>query len=247
MEDRMYHIYKLSVALIIATCMQSTLSMDTTYTPQNTQFAFDFHDVVVKPAANRISQGLFNRNFLYSIHLNRYLPALVWSIALLSYHGGTGEQYIKLLQDYQQPTVAQLALDIANNQLPIPGTVAIIKQLKALGYEVNMASDIGALALKDFGKKELGKPEQDQILPLFIHKHHVNYIEAFKPIKKPNPAYFAAYQQQYNPSHKPHVIFIDDKLKNVTGAREAGMISILFTSAAQLEEQLIKMGILPQH
>jgi len=241
----MYSLHKFSIALVIMICSQFTSGMDINYTPQNTQFAFDFHGVVVKPVVNRVSSALLNRNFLYSINLNRYLPALVWSIAVLTYHHGTGEQYIKLLQEYQQPIIAQLALNIANNQQPIPETIAIIKQLKDLGYEVNMASDIGALALKDFAQKEQGKQAQDQILPLFVHRHHVNYLETYKPIQKPNPAYFAAYQQQYNTAHKPYVIFIDDKLKNVTGAREAGMTGILFTSGVQLKDQLVRMGILP--
>lgn len=109
-----------------------------------------------------------------------------------------------------------------------------------------MASDIGTLALQDFAQKEQTKEPQDQILPLFAHKHHVNYLATAAPIHKPNPAYFAAYQQQYNPEKKPYVIFIDDKLKNVVGARQSGMIGILFTSGAELKEQLIKMGILPQ-
>lgn len=238
--------YLFSVCLALFATIQLTLSMGTDYTPQNTQFAFDFHGVVVKAASNRISSALLSTNFIYRIHFNRCLPALLWAFTTLAYTGGTGEQYIKLLTQYQQPDMAQMALDIANNQQPIPKTIDIIKQIKGLGYEVNMASDIGDLVLKDFERREQDKPIQEQILPLFVHKHHVNYLETDAPIHKPDPAYYAAYLQQYNQNLKPYVIFIDDKLKNVVGARNAGMIGILFTSAAQLKEQLVKMGILTQ-
>lgn len=214
------------------------------HTPNNTQFAFDFHGVVVQPVQNRVSDSLLSMRFISSIKLNRYLPMLAGAMIMLSYQGGTGEQYIKLLNDYHQPALAQLALDIANKQQPISETIAIIKHLKNLGYEVNMASDIGTLALQDFAAKEFEKPHSDQILPLFNHIYHVDYLKQSCPIHKPNPSYFTGYQQRYNSVHKPYVIFIDDKLKNVVGARDSGMIGIFFTTPSELRKNLIERGIL---
>lgn len=240
----MHRFYTHFILLALLSTTQLTISMQPQYTPQNTQFAFDFHGVVVKPVANRISHAVLSKIFISSIEMNRYLPALMWAMAILVYRGGTGEQYIKLLQDYHQVGVANIALDIANNQAPISGTIAIIKQLKELGYEINMASDIGGLVLKDFEAKELKNPTQEQILPLFAHKYYVNYLDTYKPIQKPNPLYFTTYLQQYNQGNKPYIIFIDDKLKNVEGAKKSGLIAILFSSAAQLKGQLIQMGIL---
>ncbi len=242
----MHRFYACSILFALLVAPQQTITMQPQYTPQNTQFAFDFHGVVVRPVANRISHALLSRNFISSIEMNRYLPGLMWAMAALVYRGGTGEQYIKLLRDYHQMRIAQIALDIANNQAPISDTIAIIKQLKSLGYEINMASDIGGLVLQDFETKELKKPAQEQILPLFAHKYYVNYLDTYTPIHKPNSIYFATYLQHYNQDKKSYIIFIDDKLKNVEGARKSGMIAILFSSAAQLKEQLIQMGILPQ-
>ena len=91
-------------------CAHITLAMQQQYTPENTQFAFDFHGVVVKPVANRVSSVLLSRKFVSSIEINRYVPALIWALTTLAYRGGTGEQYIKLLQNYHQLRIAQLAL-----------------------------------------------------------------------------------------------------------------------------------------
>jgi FMN phosphatase YigB (HAD superfamily) len=217
--------------------------MNPAYTPENTQFAFDFHDVVVARDMSRIQKAIFNKNFIYKIHFNRYLPGLFLALANTAYHdfrGGTGEIYIKVLQDYHQPDIAQLALDVANDVRPIEGTIEIIKELRDLGYEINMASDIGTTVLRDLK----ARPQYQALLALFTHEKSVDYLNASgHPIKKPQLAYFTDYAQKFQDG-KQYVIFIDDKEKNVTGARTAGMIGIVFKNPPQLRAQLVKMGIL---
>ena len=220
-----------------------SLSMDATYRPDNTQFAFDFHDVIVSRNINRIKNAIFNRSFLYKIHFNRHLPGLLWALARAAYtdtKGGTGEVYVKILQEYHQPDIAQLTLDLANDVDPIEGTVEIIKELKDLGYEVNMASDIGTLVLQDLKTR----PQYQTLLSLFDHEQSVDYINAGgRPVQKPQLAYFRDYLQKFQ-DDKQYIIFIDDKEKNVIGACSAGMIGITFKNPQQLREQLVQMGIL---
>ena len=238
--------YKNTVYLILLTlslCGTESFSMDVAYTSKNTQFAFDFHDVVVQHNTGRISRGIFSRNFVYKIHFNRCFPGLLWALASTAYHdfkGGTGEQYIKILQDYKQPEIAQLVLDIANDVHPIEGTVVIMQELKNLGYEVNMASDIGTMVLEDLKKR----PQYQGLLSLFAHEKSVDYLNASgRPVKKPQLGYFRDYLERFQ-KNKEYVIFIDDKEKNVIGARASGMIGITFKNPELLREELVKMGIL---
>jgi len=220
-----------------------SLSMNATYTADNTQFAFDFHDVVVSRNINRIKNAIFNRTFLYKIHFNRYIPGLLWALARAACtdtKGGTGEVYVKILQDYHQPDIAQLTLDLANDVDPIEGTVTIIKELKTLGYEVNIASDIGKTVLENLKTREKYRP----LLSLFDHEQSVDYIHANgHPVQKPQLAYFNDYLQKFQ-DNKQYIIFIDDKEKNVIGASNAGMIGIVFKNPSQLRAQLVTMGIL---
>jgi len=232
-------------SMLVAFTLHTAHASDTQplYTPDNTQFAFDFHDVVVQHNNSRISRGVLSKNFVSAIRFNRYLPGLFLALASAAYNdlkGGTGEMYIKILQDYQQPEIAQLVLDIANDLQPIEDTVAIIKELKSLGYEINIASDIGTSVLHNLHSK----PAYQALLSLFDHEKSVDYINAIgKPIKKPQLAYFASYLQRFQDG-KEYVIFIDDKEKNVIGARQAGMIGITFKNPQQLRDVLVRMGIL---
>jgi len=231
-------------SILILLCVYSSHAWSThpIYTPQNTQFAFDFHDVVVARNMDRIRKAIFSSNFVSRIRINRYLPGLIWALATNAYtdfKGGTGEMYIKVLQDYEQPELAQFALDVANDVHPIAGTIAIIQKLKNLGYEVNMASDIGTMVLEDLKKRAQYKA----MFALFTHEKSVDYLTIKgRPIKKPQLAYFKDYLERFQ-DNKQYIIFIDDKEKNVIGAREAGMIGITFTSPEQLHTELVKMGI----
>lgn len=213
------------------------LSMNPQYTPDNTQFAFDFHDVVVKAQPGRV-WALLSKEAIPS--LNRHLFQLIWHMAQSAWQGSSGEEYITLLRTYGQPTLANLATKIANDQQPIPGTIALIKMLKAKGYETNMASDIGTTILKDMEENW----EHKSIFTLFDHIQSVNYLTKNPPIKKPSAAFFKAYLNNYNTDGKK-VIFIDDKLKNTTGAQAAGIVGILFTTPEALEKNLKDMCILP--
>lgn len=218
------------------------------YTPENTKFAFDFHDVVVKSHPNRVINGLFNWNMVPELNWDLpydtaqflyHLPWVAYGTAQLVYNKGTGEQYYDLYKRNHFDRIALAVRTIANDLDVINGTIAIIKELKDKGYQVDMASDIGTSFLADLESKA----KFISVLDLFNYKKSVDYLSTPNPVHKPNKQFFIDYQNAYNPN-KLNVIFIDDKLKNVTASESANMIGIQFQNPKQLRNELVKYGIL---
>jgi putative hydrolase of the HAD superfamily len=229
----------------------TTFCMEQLHTPENTKFAFDFHDVVVKAKPNRVINGLFNRTMIPEINWNlpyntaRYLYNLPWvayESALLIYtNEASGERYYDLFIRYHYDQLASAIKTIANDLEIIDATVAIIKELKDKGYEVDIASDIGTSFLKDLESQ----PKFKAILDLFNKKKSVDYIHTSPPIHKPNKQFFIDYQNAYNTTGKK-IIFIDDRKRNVSTSEEVGMIGIHFQNPEQLRNELVTRGILEE-
>jgi len=218
------------------------------YTPANTKFAFDFHDVVAKASPNRIVNGLVNWNMVPEITWNLpynaarslyNLPWVAYGTASLIYNKGNGERFYELFKRYNYDRLALAVKTIANDLDAIDGTITIIKELKEKGYQVDMASDIGTSFLKDLENQT----KFSMILDLFTYKKSVDYINTPKPIHKPNKQFFLDYQNTYNPKHM-NIIFVDDKQKNVSASELTGMIGIQFETPEQLRNELVKYGIL---
>lgn len=227
-----------------AFCMETS----TRYTPENTKFAFDFHDVVAKAHPNRVINGLLNWNTVPELNWNlpyntaQFLyrfPWIAYGTAQLVYNKGTGEQYYDLFKRNGLDRIALTVRAIANDLDVINGTVAIIKELKDKGYQVDMASDIGTSFLDYLEKQQ----KFANILNLFTDKKSVDYIHTPKQAHKPNKQFFIDYQNNYNAAHM-NIIFIDDKQKNVSASEQTGMIGIQFQNPEQLRNELVKRGIL---
>lgn len=116
---------------------------------------------------------------------------------------------------------------------PIPETVKILEQLKESGrYKLyaltNWSNETFPIALMEYkflqwfdgivvsGKEKLRKPSHD-FYQLLLDRYEVN---------------------------KSNTIFIDDNIRNVKAAEAYGIESIHFQSPAQLQEELVKRGIL---
>jgi FMN phosphatase YigB (HAD superfamily) len=234
----------LFLGVINALCMEQ----QPRYTPKNTKFAFDFHDVVAKAHPNRVINGLFNWNMVPELNWNlpyntaQFLynfPWVAYGTAQLIYNKGTGEQYYDLYKQNGFDRIALAVRSIANDLDIINGTIAIINELKDKGYQVDMASDIGTSFLADLASKE----KFISVLDLFNYKKSVDYLSTPNPVHKPQKQYFLDYQDTYNPAHMK-IIFIDDKLKNVSASETTGMIGIQFKTPEQLRSELVKYGIL---
>jgi 2-haloacid dehalogenase len=115
---------------------------------------------------------------------------------------------------------------------PINGSVEILKELKARNYKLfaltNWSAELFKLALEDFeflhwfegivvsGEEKMNKPVKDIYL-ILLNRYHID---------------------------PERTIFIDDKLKNVQAAEEAGMKGIQFQSPEQLKQALKDYGCL---
>lgn len=62
-------------------------------------------------------------------------------------------------------------------------------------------------------------------------------------ISKPDPAMFHDYQTTLNHDNK-HVVFIDDKRKNIAAAADLGITAIRYKSGDQLREALQELALL---
>jgi len=110
---------------------------------------------------------------------------------------------------------------------PVPGMLELFKELKDSGkYKLyalsNWSAETWPIALSKYD---------------FLNEFDGLVISGLEGIRKPAPEFYRLLLDRY--SIKPgEALFIDDNYRNVLAARELGIASIHFTSAAELEKQL---------
>jgi len=113
----------------------------------------------------------------------------------------------------------------------MPGTKDVIKQLKKKGYKVDVLSNNNAIATDAITK-------------------HFKYNDLFdKTIsssdvgaQKPHPDSFNKMLAMIN-AGADEIVFVDDTPGNVEAAKKLGIKAVEFKSAAQLREELKRMGV----
>jgi 2-haloacid dehalogenase len=68
-------------------------------------------------------------------------------------------------------------------------------------------------------------------------------VSGTEKTRKPYADFYQILFTRYN-IDPARAVFIDDNIKNVKGAKDVGMESIQFTTAAELENDLIRLGVL---
>jgi 2-haloacid dehalogenase len=116
---------------------------------------------------------------------------------------------------------------------PIPETVKILQQLKESGqYKLyaltNWSNETFPIALMEYK---------------FLQWFDGIVVSGKEKLRKPSPDFYQLLLDRYE-VNKANTIFIDDNLRNVKAAEAFGIESIHFQSSAQLEEELVKRGIL---
>jgi len=237
MAKRQLSIY----ALLLMLCtLGAQVEMARPYTPSNTVFFFDLHDVILKPdTGNRIKIAL--KNPIGALRLGAYV--------MTNKHLANGEQLQVELERKGDKKQAQVIRKLSAAYKVDKDVFALLQTLKAKGYTLCMASNIGAGHLNDLlddqhPRNKVKQPEHitlRDVFALFDDLIFVDY-ESQDVIKKPDPRYYALIHDRCE--QFKNIIFVDDNKKNIGAAHACGLHGIRFTSAHKLSNDLKTIGIL---
>ncbi len=200
--------------------------------PINT-IAFDLNGVVLRFSPLRALRIALSTKHKLKLLQAACRPSLIWDILKLAYRGNVVEQSIMQIKERHPDLIdlIPLALQMANAQLPIPETVQLIQDLKIAGYRVLALSNLGEQSAQILAQK------YPQLFNLFdgvlVTSAQDNYL------MKPHPAAFKKFLSKFQLDPK-RLIFIDDKLKNISAANRYGIIGIRFINPCQCRQDLLK-------
>lgn len=208
--------------------------------PENYELDYDMHETIVTMNIRNM-WDIFRKEVGYKKlfgMLGRFKTyKLLSGIARLKLRteGATFEEYKILIEAYD-PKLVPIAERMAASYDVMPGMQELIEELYTLGYRQRVATNGGLTDYTNLAKKY---PD------LFKYFEKPLVVDATKKpvVRKPTIAYYNNHFTQFDPERKRTVIFIDDKRKNIEGARKAGMIGIHFKNGKQLREDLKKLGI----
>ncbi len=223
------------------------------------EFAFDIHKVLIHKdmkAEWRVFWHYPHKiDFLKCmIHkaLLKDLGLMLWQLILnnwpwsTNYQDVTSAQVIHAFQKAGKPELADLFMKIVNEQNVDPAMTKLIKELKAIGYTLRIASNIGKTTFEQL-KIKLAKENQNIFVYFDKDKNGLEgkTVDLDKsPAQKPHADYYHQYLTTYNPDNTKLIILIDDKLVNITAATQAGFAGIHFKNAQQLRNDLVLLTIL---
>lgn len=223
------HNYQHVAALI------KTLENQSPFTPENTALAWDLDDVLLE---KHIAYALWIHCYTLATMFVR--PTITSKAINKVYSSGIGsiDPWITLFKENNADDLAAMAQYIADTKEPIPGTVKIVHEFGELKFAQLYATNMGEHEVEQHKLQE-----RNDFFKRFHDGIAICYDKGSKIEKKPDLPYFKRLIATM-PSNKPYKIFIDNELKNVEGARQAGMIGIHFENPKQLRNEFVKMGIL---
>lgn len=229
------------IALLLALSI-SAVSIASTPEKKDVIFLWDLHHVLLKPKG-RI-QALRHYPHKKKALKNTNLRRKFLKYSLVSrFKEVSSEKFLELGDRYQNPYFKEMILTASLAQRPMEKTVEILEELKDAGYTHHVGSNMGITTFKTITDPEK-YPEFAHIFKNFdLGKSQVITLET-DVFKKPNVKFFERYLQKNNldPS-RTRIIFIDDRRKNVKGAREAGLETVRFKNSKKLRKDLADMGI----
>jgi len=226
-----------SIHKYIVSRRYATVTLQHPPTPENTIITFDLHDVLVQYDYGQIVNHFWQEKQKLRLFLAFLHPVLLYDTIKLFLNDAVAEQYIislpqkhKILQPY-----IPLGIKIANSQTIVPQMFELVKELKKLGYTLDIFSNIGAEIFKDLEKK----------YPVFFSYFNSVTLpsQANGYIRKPSHNSFKNYLANHHILDK-QIIFIDDKMRNIKPAYKHKIVGILYKNPDQLKEQLLLLGIL---
>lgn len=143
------------------------------------------------------------------------------------------QELVRQYPDWEQPIRDYYGRWTEMLKAPIPGTVALFRQLKESGrYKIY------ALTNWQAGLFDIALVRYD-----FLHWFDGRVVSGEEKMRKPFPEFYQRLLDRYHV--KPSAaLFIDDNLRNVKAAEELGIKSIHFHNPDQLKKELTGLGIL---
>lgn len=189
---------------------------------------FDFGGVIAKANTAKMANFLMD-----SLNINK--DELSNAFRDMLNQGGSEEQFWKqfamtnhivLPHDW----INQFRVNIQESITEIPGTLKLIRELKAQSYQTAILSD-----MTEFQAEVIRQNGYFNLFDPVVLSHE-------NRVKKPNPEAFQILLKKLN---KPasSVIFIDDRIENIEAAKIQGIDAIHFNNPQQLKEELQKRGI----
>jgi len=216
------------------------LLADKNITPENTVFAFDFHEVLFDRHKSEIvwrSFKLLCKCFLYLVTNPSFLPRLIELQKQYTIFEGVNAQLVK-----EYPFWGQFKsdiLEISNSPCyPIESMINLVKTLKEKGFKIFMLSNMGLETWEDFSVRF------SSITELFDGYYTPNKDNNY--LGKPEIEFYEEFKN-YLTSVKcgdKQILFIDDIQENITGALKSGIAAIHFTGYANLCKSLAELDVI---
>lgn len=209
------------------------------YTPENTLFAFDLHDVLLKTnyweAIGVGFRELSISDMLFIIGhkevRRKFKAAFNNKITVEKMLDDLGKNN-KRVKKLKEPILKMVNCQNINQDV-----LELAHEIKDLGFRLYLLSNIGIQALNNLYKRY---PHLDNLFDgFYVPSPDNNYI------RKPSLYFFSDFKRYIRKigDKQENIIFIDDLKENVETAQKIGLKPILFKSKKQLEQDLKKMGI----
>jgi FMN phosphatase YigB (HAD superfamily) len=206
------------------------------YRPSNTAIVFDVDDVIVKRTIPIFSLAWQYKVEIFKALFNFSLLKDVFTLIRMTAPVGV---YISLFER-KQPGLVPFARELITTRITDPKTVAIIKTLLSLGYELHIGTN-------ETANEFLLHQERFPIFSRFATYTFADYSTFPDVTQKPQLRYFERMKDRILAYNKKttNLIFIDDRTDNVQASKDTGYIGIVFTIPEALEAELVTMGIMP--
>jgi FMN phosphatase YigB (HAD superfamily) len=206
----------------------------TPITPSSSIITFDIHGVLFTPDWSKIRSLIWANKKVCTLIIYLFNPRFLFRAFILLRKGAVLEKCITALSgDY--PYFARyetFIFSVANTQKPIPHMADLIKTLKQEGFTLHIFSNIGTQLYEDLVRE--------------FPQEFIMFDKAFTPDGfqgKSHQETFSYYLEEFNPQNK-QIVFIDNNRKNVTLAKNVGIISIYYRNPGQLQETLKQLRVI---
>jgi len=215
---------------------------------KDTIFVFDINDVIIDADFTKIwniinTQVLTNHKMQLASALCR--PYLYYLVLTKVFKGAVPEEILTKIQEtYPQYTkLCGHGLELANAQKEVPGMFKVIQALKNNGHNLLLMSNVGQDKIsKDFDNSIDMLKKQFPVFNVFdLEASHLTSKED-NYTKKPNPNYYAKFlekfEKKFGKEKIKDIVFVDDRMKNIVGARNCGIKSVWFLSTEDFVKKL---------